>query len=734
MEVGGFGKFWFGRTEVGPLDLVFALDIGTRKVAGVVLAVEGHSQFRLRAHYVEEHQERSMLDGQIQDIPRVAEVVERVKKALEAKVGQLRQVSIAAAGRSLLTAPGSASMPLGVLEPVSSEQLLTLELEAVQAAQNSLKAKQGSRARDLYCVGHTVKQQFLDGNPIRSLLGQRGKEARIEVIATFLPVVVVESLYEVVSKSGLEVKTLTLEPIAALSVIVPPDLRGLNLALVDIGAGTSDIAITREGTVVGYGMVPWAGDEITEHICQELLVDFPTGEKIKRSAGNGLPAVYRDVLGAEASISPEDLTRIVSPAVYRLASEIAEGILEINGAPPQAVLCVGGGSLTPGLTTQLAECLGLSANRVAVRGSESISMVRGLKRFKGPEAVTPIGIAVTGWTEKGSQFNSVLVNGRPVRTFALNSKVKVAQVLMDAGVSRAQIWGEPGPSLGVRVNGQLVFLRGQPGKPAQITLNGKPARLEDEVKPGDRIEIVPGQRGKPGSGTVADVLPDYRPKHLVFNHRPVKVEPLVKVNGVRVSPGFRLFDGAVVEYRPLSKVADVLEAIGKSPEDYWRHFRLRLDGQWMETSVLKLDIKLNQQAADPNSPVEEGDKLEVAEETRPVVVGDLLKRVLGGPDSPDADPQPVQVTVNGKPVCLSQQVEITINGELASTLDVPVHPQDQIVIRSRPRALILADILDQVDLSSQAKGKGKLILTVNGEPAEFTTPIASGDEVVVKLG
>lgn len=715
------------------MDQVFALDIGTRKVAGVILAAEGQSQFKLRAHYVEEHQERSMLDGQIQDIPRVAEVVARVKKALEAKVGELHQVSIAAAGRSLLTAPGSASVPLAVLEPVSSEQLLTLELEAVQEAQNSLKAKHGPRARDLYCVGHSIKQQFLDGNPIRSLLGQRGKEARLEVIATFLPVTVVESLYEVVSKSGLEVKTLTLEPIAALSVIVPPDLRGLNLALVDVGAGTSDIAITREGTVIGYGMVPWAGDEITEHICQELLVDFPTGEKIKRAAGNGTQAVYHDVLGAEASMAPEGLTPIISPAVYRLASKIAEGILEINGTPPQAVLCVGGGSLTPGLTSQLAECLGLSASRVAVRASESISSVRGLRRFKGPEAVTPIGIAVAGWTQKGSQFHSILVNGRPVRTLALDSRVKVAQVLIEAGVSRAQIWGEPGPSLGVRVNGQLVFVRGRPGKPARITLNCKPARLEDEVKAGDHVEIVPGQRGEPGSGTVAEVLPDYRPKKLTINGETKVVLPLIKVKGIRVGPDFRLFDGAVVEYQPLSKVADVLAALGHSCEDYWQHFRVQIDGQWVETSIFNLGLQLNHQPVDPNCAIADGDQLEIAEAAQLVTVGDLLKRVANGRDRPDPRPQTLAVTVNGQPLRLSQQAQITVNGELAASLDAPVYPEDEIIIRSRPQALILADILAQVDLSSPAQGKGKLVLAVNGEPAEFTTPIAPGDAILVKF-
>lgn len=63
---------------------------------------------------------------------------------------------------------------------------------------------------------------------------------------------------------------LTLEPIAAIQVLIPKSMRRLNVALVDIGAGTSDIAITNEGTVTAYGMVPKAGDEITESVSEKF--------------------------------------------------------------------------------------------------------------------------------------------------------------------------------------------------------------------------------------------------------------------------------------------------------------------------------------------------------------------------------------------------------------------------------------------------------------------------------
>ena len=78
-------------------------------------------------------------------------------------------------------------------------------------------------------------------------------------------------------------EALTLEPIAAINVLIPPSMRRLNVALVDIGAGTSDIAITDNNTVTAYGMVPVAGDEITEALSNHYLLDFPLAESAKRS-------------------------------------------------------------------------------------------------------------------------------------------------------------------------------------------------------------------------------------------------------------------------------------------------------------------------------------------------------------------------------------------------------------------------------------------------------------------
>lgn len=90
-----------------------------------------------------------------------------------------------------------------------------------------------------------------------------------------------DGLYAAVERAGLHVENLTLEPIAAINIAIPERFRLLNIALVDVGAGTSDISITKDGSIIAYGMIPAAGDELTECIAKHYLVDFQEADRMK---------------------------------------------------------------------------------------------------------------------------------------------------------------------------------------------------------------------------------------------------------------------------------------------------------------------------------------------------------------------------------------------------------------------------------------------------------------------
>ena len=282
-------KFRRGRRKINykedGREKIFALDIGTRSVIGIVAEQDDDGQLNIIATYRLEHTSRAMLDGQIHDVPQVAEVIIRVKNHLAEKVGELKNAAIAAAGRALYTMTGEASIEVNGV--VTDEIQTGLSFSAIQQAQAQLTAEKKIDAKIYYCVGFSTIYYELDGIKLKSLVGQRGNVAKTKVIATFLPRQVVDSMQVALNYASLDVRALTLEPIAAISVLVPPSMRHLNIALVDIGAGTSDVAITKNGSVIAYGMVPLAGDEVTEAISQKFLLDFNVAEEIKRKAANG---------------------------------------------------------------------------------------------------------------------------------------------------------------------------------------------------------------------------------------------------------------------------------------------------------------------------------------------------------------------------------------------------------------------------------------------------------------
>lgn len=162
---------------------------------------------------------------------------------------------------------------------ISSEDIYSLDLNGVDLAHRQVC--ETVTDVNYYCVGYTPVKYYLNGYEITNLEGHKGSEISVLLLATFLPEEVVDGLYAAVEIAGLEVANLTLEPIAAMNVAIPENFRLLNIALVDVGAGTSDICITKDGSIIAYGMIPCAGDEISEIIAKHYLVDFATAEKLK---------------------------------------------------------------------------------------------------------------------------------------------------------------------------------------------------------------------------------------------------------------------------------------------------------------------------------------------------------------------------------------------------------------------------------------------------------------------
>jgi len=484
-------------------DVIFALDIGTRSIVGAVGRAE-EGRFHVLDIEKEEHGKRAMLDGQIEDIDQVAKVARQVVQRLEQRLHiRLKRVCVAAAGRSLRSQKADYTLEYKEPRQINDDMVNQLEAGALAAAESVVLHEKDSY---FYMVGYTAAQYRLDGYPLSTLQGHRGRRLEVDLVATFLPREVVDSLYTVVSRMGLEVASLTLEPIASLNAAIPLDIRLLNLVLVDIGAGTSDIAVCRDGSVVGYTMATVAGDEITELLMKKLLIDFKTAEALKMAIGGKEPLKYTDILGMQHKITLAKIVDMIQPAVEQLAKEIAAKILELNGVAPSAVFLAGGGSKLYGLRQVVAEQLKMDEARVTIAGNHFEKNAFSEEfELNNPEYSTPLGIAISAALGMINDSYMVTLNGLPAKLFR-SGTLTIRDILLMNGCRYGDMMGRTGANLTYLLNGERQFVRGGQCKPAKILLNGEEAEPSTVVHAGDSIEFTAAKPGKNAKRTLADVL------------------------------------------------------------------------------------------------------------------------------------------------------------------------------------------------------------------------------------
>ncbi|WP_079708232.1 cell division protein FtsA [Paraliobacillus ryukyuensis] len=705
---------------------IFALDIGTRSVVGLLLE-QTETHYTVLDYVVQEHQERSMLDGQIHDVVSVSRVIQQVKEKLEQKHHiTLTKVCVAAAGRALKTKRTTITKNIATHPLLSKEDLLFFELSAVQQAQHDLALEEKEHSTThYYCVGYSVLQYKLDQDSIGSLIDQQGEQAEVEIIATFLPKVVVESLIAALQRANLEMEALTLEPIAAINVLIPASMRRLNVALVDIGAGTSDIALTDAGTITAYGMVPKAGDEITEAISDQYLLDFNEAERVKKDITTNGQALLTDILGFEQTITMQELADSIKPAIEHLADAIAEEIIMLNAKAPKAVMLVGGGSLTPFLTEIISQKLQLPDNRVAIRGTDAIPSLKFATDMpEGPAFITPIGIAIAA-KQNPVHYISVTVNDRAVRLFDMK-QLTVGDCLLAAGIHIDKLYGRPGIAYMIRFNEQPITLPGTYGKPPKVWLNGELIHINEPIKHGDVLHVEKGEDGTEPTVAIEELVGDVETFTVYFNHHPYPLKPVFIVNNGKVDKHYLLKDNDKVHVSYIKTAKDFFDSINLNLKDKEKdNFTLYINAEKKHIPAFTQTIIINGEKASASTRLKTGDRIEITEHISPTVSNllDQLKKSIY---------HSISVTFNGEPITIQKQHKKVFRDGKELDLEDSIQQFDHIELKSIENDhFIFQDIFNfvSIDLSEIKPG---VEIKKNGEPATFLDVLAPNDAITIK--
>ena len=672
-----------------PGSLVFGLDIGTRSIVGTVGYMTGE-RFHVVDQEIREHETRAMLDGQIHDIRKVGNTISAVKEGLEERLGRpLKDACIAAAGRVLRTVTVHAEQNFEKEKEVGEEDIYALTSLGVENAYKDFNSSMdnGDGTIKFYCVGYSVIRYFLNGYPMGNLEGHKAREIGCDLIATFLPDDVVDGLYKAVEFAGLEVANLTLEPIAAIQVAIPEMYRMLNIALVDVGAGTSDISITRDGSIIAYGMIPVAGDALTEIIAQNCLVDFNTAECIKRQSGEMEQVEYQDIMGLPQVITRQQVAELVKPVVDRMTGEVADKIRELNGDKSvSAVFVVGGGGVIAGYTQSLAQQLGIQKERVAVRGQEVMQQVEFLKEDARKDSlmVTPIGICLSFY-EQSNSFIFVHFNKQRIKIYD-NNHLAVVDAAVQAEFPNDGLFPKRGKELNFTVNGQYRIQRGEPGEAAMIFVNGYEADIHTGIHANDVIEVRESTAGEAASLEI-DQLPEYLSTLRVkINGTMVELPRFVQVNGSLQSGYYKIQDGDVIEilnYYTVEQIAAFVD------------FNMKESTQ----------CYVNNRLADGQTQVYENFTVEWKKESIPEETAPAEEEAVPLPEEAvrsETETQTITVFVNGVPAVLSGK-----------------------------KSYVFVDIFDAIDFDlSKPQGTG-IVTKLNDRDAQYMEELHQGDKIEI---
>ncbi|KEI78392.1 cell division protein FtsA [Clostridium botulinum] len=731
-------------------NIVFALDIGTRSILGAVGVVRDKKFHVIEESYVE-HEERAMIDGQIHDVSLVANAVIKVKRDLEEKIGiELNKVSIAAAGRFLKTYTAKSELNVDNEKEIDKDTIRSLELTSVKKAEEEVSKKSGGK---LYCVGYTVKNYYLNDYVIGNLLLQKGEKIAAEVIATFLPRYVIDSLYSVMKKVGLIVDSLTLEPIAAMEAAIPKKLRLLNLALIDVGAGTSDIAICSRDSITAFGMVSLAGDEVTEAIVQNFLVDFETAEKIKKQCSESDTVEYIDVLGLTNKIPSKDIKRVIEPVVKKISEEIGNKIIEINGEKsPNAIFLVGGGAHTPLLKEFLCEKLNMPLERAAIKDRDAVIDCSIENNKFGSEGVTVLGIGLISIRRLGNDFIDVMLNGSIISLFNSHKHI-VMDVMLQAGINPKVLLGRNGRSIRFTLNNIKRMAFGTLATNALIKINGVKASVEDNIKEGDKIEIEFAKNGEDAKPTLKDYIKKVYSTTFFINDIIENLTPLAFVNGDKKDVNYIIKEGDNVKIL-------FPETLGHYREYYetLKDYKYYLNGEELKEDYIiresdriykiRDEIEENKEENFQINKVDEKDnelnvvEKEIIETNDETSIGEVIEYNYTQSKDNGLKSKDLQSEVlEEKEAALTKEYienekenregkTETENFNIKETgIKVRVN-NEEILLKGKDK-YIFVDIFNHVEFDLSV-AKGKLVLLLNGKSAGYYDDLKDGDSIEIK--
>jgi cell division protein FtsA len=343
---------------VGPSSLT-ALDVGTEFAKALVVALEPADDALLGVVRGAGRQRQGlthMQSGTVSDIDAVVANCRRALDEAEAAAGLRPSVAVIGIAGELVKGTTSTSVvrradPHAALSEAELQSIVEqVQAEALTDAEARIAWESGVERLDVRLVHAAIVEMKIDGYPVSNPIGFTGAQLELAVFNAFAPMVHLGALQSVAHQLGLQLLGVIAEPYAVATCLDPGELGDAGAVFVDVGGGTTDVALVRHGGIAGTKMLALGGRAFTRGLAERFGLSFARAEALKLAAGmddGELPEpVAHDDLAAALT---EDA------AVWRRGVELMIGDLAEGELLPGRIYLCGGGAQLPQIAAALTE-------------------------------------------------------------------------------------------------------------------------------------------------------------------------------------------------------------------------------------------------------------------------------------------------------------------------------------------------------------------------------------------
>ena len=380
-------------------NIVVGLDIGTSKVVCIVGTRDENGQLEIIS--LGSYPSSGLKKGVVVNIEATTDAIKKaVEQAQSIQEDKIKSIYVGVAGSHIKSINSQ-----GIVG-IKDKEVKPFDIEKVIESASSVSIPSDQE------VLHVLPQEYVidDQDGIKEPLGMSGVrlEARVHLVTCSNSAL--RNIEKCVKNCGLSVDGFVLEQLASSYSILSDDEKDLGVCLVDIGGGTTDIAIFNSGSIVHTGVIPIAGDQVTSDIAQALRTPTPQAEEIKQKHGCSVAEFTNDDESIEVpgvggrpprELSRRSLAEIIEPRYVELF-ELIKAEISRNGFDdkiPAGIVFTGGTSKIEGVV-ELAESIFQTSVRLGVPNN-FVGMERVLQN---PIYSTSIGLVEHGHNQLTSDL------------------------------------------------------------------------------------------------------------------------------------------------------------------------------------------------------------------------------------------------------------------------------------------------------------------------------------------